>query len=54
MYRIRTPVTLGPIGLLPTAGPEEQRRVRNICFAALGVLALVVILAMAGVFTIRA
>jgi POT family proton-dependent oligopeptide transporter len=28
--------------------------VRNICFAALGVLALVVILAMAGVFTIRA
>jgi POT family proton-dependent oligopeptide transporter len=53
MYRIRTPVTLGPIGLHPNADPAEQRRVRNISLGALGVLALVVILAMAGVFTVR-
>jgi POT family proton-dependent oligopeptide transporter len=51
-YRLRAPGTLGPIGLLPTAGPEEQKRVRNISLAGVGVIALVVILAMAGVFTI--
>jgi POT family proton-dependent oligopeptide transporter len=52
MYRMRSPQTLGPIGLLPTAGPAEQRRVRNITLASLGVLLLVVVMAMAGVFTI--
>jgi POT family proton-dependent oligopeptide transporter len=52
-YRMRTPGTLGPIGLLPTAGPAEQRRVRNITLAGVGVLMLVVILAMAGVYTVN-
>src|SRR5687767_10521105 len=53
-YRLRAPGTLGPIGLLPSAGPAEQRRVRNISLAAVGVLALVVAMAMLGVFAVNA
>jgi POT family proton-dependent oligopeptide transporter len=53
-YRLRAPGTLGPIGLLPSAGPAEQRRVRNVSLAAVGVLALVVAMAMLGVFAINA
>jgi POT family proton-dependent oligopeptide transporter len=53
-YRLRTPGTLGPIGLLPTSGPEEQRRVRNIALGALGAIMLVVFLGMFGVFAINA
>src|SRR5437899_9657299 len=53
-YRLRAGNTLGPIGLLPTAGPAEQRRVRNISFAALGVIVLVVLAGMAGLLTVNA
>jgi proton-dependent oligopeptide transporter, POT family len=53
VYKLRAPNTLGPIGLNPTAGPDEQRRVRNLTLAGVGVLALVVTLAMAGVFAIN-
>jgi len=53
IYRLRAPMTLGPIGLLPTAGPDEQRRVRNMALIGVGILALVVLLAMAGVYTIN-
>ena len=53
-YRLRSPGTLGPIGLLPSAGVEEQRRVRNISLSALVVLVLVVLLGMLGVYTVNA
>ncbi len=52
-YRLRAPKTLGPIGMEPSAGPEEQQRVRNIALATLGVIVLLVVLAMAGVFAIN-
>ena len=53
-YRMRAPKTLGPIGLIPSAGPEEQRRVKRITAVAVGVIFAIVIAAMAGVFTIDA
>src|SRR5687767_10547508 len=36
-YRLRAPETLGPIGLLPSAGPDEQKRVRMITTIAVAV-----------------
>ena len=53
-YRLRAYHTLGPIGVEPAAGPEEQRRVKRITFIAAGVIAAVVLMAMMGVFTINA
>jgi POT family proton-dependent oligopeptide transporter len=53
-YRLRAPKTLGPIGLTPSAGPKEQRRVRTFTAIGLGVLLAVVLAAMMGVFTIDA
>jgi POT family proton-dependent oligopeptide transporter len=53
-FRLRAPNTLGPIGLKPNGTPEEQRRVRAISFGLLGVIAVVVLLAMAGVVRINA
>ena len=53
-FRLRAPNTLGPIGLKPNGTPEEQRRVRAISFGLLGVIAVVVLLAMAGVLRINA
>jgi len=52
-FRVRAPKTLGPIGLLPNGTPAEQRRVRSLSFAALGVIALVVVLALTGVLRIN-
>jgi len=52
-YRLRVTPTLGPIGAQPTAGPDEQKRVRTITLAAVGVFAVIVILAVAGVYTIN-
>jgi POT family proton-dependent oligopeptide transporter len=52
-YRARADRTLGPIGVAPTVGPEEQRKVRNATLAGVGVIALVVALGMLGVFTIN-
>jgi POT family proton-dependent oligopeptide transporter len=52
-YRMRAPATLGPLGMEPSGSPDEQRRVRTITFAGVGLIAVVVALAMAGVFTIN-
>jgi POT family proton-dependent oligopeptide transporter len=52
-FRLRAPSTLGPIGLRPNGGPEEQRRVRAISFALLGLILVVVVLAMTGVIRIN-
>jgi proton-dependent oligopeptide transporter, POT family len=52
-YRLRAGSTLGPIGVSPSAGPDEQRRIRALSLAALGLIALVVILAMVGVLTVN-
>ncbi len=52
-YRARAHATLGPIGLSPSVGPEQQRRVRNITFGALAIIAVIVALAMAGVIPIN-
>src|SRR5919201_2311838 len=51
-FRLRAGSTLGPIGAQPTAGPKEQRRVKLITLAALGVVAVFVLLAEFGVYTI--
>ncbi len=53
-FKLRAPSTLQGIGLEPSAGPEEQRRARNITLAGVGVLAVIVAMAMFGVFTINA
>ena len=53
-YRLRSPGTLGPIGLSPTSGPEEQRRVRTIALSALGAIFFIVLLGMFGVYTVSA
>jgi len=52
-YRIRAPRNLGPIGALPSADAAGQRRVRNIVIGAAVVIALVVLAAMNGLFTIN-
>ena len=52
-YRLRADQTLGPIGLRPSAGPAEQRRVRTIALALVGALFLVVLMGMAGVIRIN-
>jgi POT family proton-dependent oligopeptide transporter len=52
-YRLRAPGTLGPIGLHPSAGPEEQRRVKMFSLIGLGVILAVVGAAMVGVFVIN-
>ncbi|HEX9565725.1 MAG TPA: peptide MFS transporter [Gemmatimonadaceae bacterium] len=51
-YRWRADRTLGPLGVEPSGGPKEQRRVRNITLGAVAVVLVVVGMAMAGVFTI--
>ena len=53
-FRALAPRTLGPIGLTPNGTPAEQRRVRALSFGALGVIALVVVLALTGALRINA
>jgi POT family proton-dependent oligopeptide transporter len=53
-YRLRAQDTLGSIGLAPSVGPDEQRKVRNIVLLSCAAIVLVVALAMLGVFTINA
>lgn len=53
-YKLRAPKTLGNIGLEPSAGPEEQRRVKMYTLIGVGVIAAVVAMAMTGVFSINA
>jgi proton-dependent oligopeptide transporter, POT family len=52
-FRASAPKTLGPIGLSPSVGPGQQARVRNITFIAVGVIAVVILLAMIGVIPIN-
>ena len=52
-FRLRAPATLGSIGLQPTAGPEEQRRVKLITFIGVAAAFLLVLLASAGVVVIN-
>jgi proton-dependent oligopeptide transporter, POT family len=53
-FRLRAPSTLRGIGLEPSVGPEEQRKVRNYTLIAMGLVAVVVAMAMFRVFTIDA
>ncbi len=50
-YRLRSG-TLGEMGVAPAAGPDEQRKVRNISLGFLAVIAAVIIATLAGVITI--
>jgi POT family proton-dependent oligopeptide transporter len=53
LYRMRGDKTLGPIGVRPTAGADEQRRVKMITGIALGAIVALVVLAMGGVISIN-
>ena len=52
-YRARASRTLGTIRLRPSAGESQQRQVRNMTFGALALVAIVVVLAMAGMIPIN-
>ena len=52
-FKLREQATLGPIGLLPSVGPAEQRKVRNITLVAVALVAVFVALAMAGMVPIN-
>ncbi|HJU89954.1 MAG TPA: peptide MFS transporter [Gemmatimonadaceae bacterium] len=54
VYRLRAHETLGPIGMQPTAGPAEQRRVKMITGIALGAIVALVVLFMSGVVAFNA
>ncbi len=54
VFKLRQNETLGPIGVQPTADAAEQRRVKMITFAFVGILVAVVLLAVTGVFRINA
>ncbi|MEP7381908.1 MAG: peptide MFS transporter [Gemmatimonadota bacterium] len=47
-YRARVAPTLGPLGLLPSSGPEEQHKVKRWALSGLAVAFIVVLLAMSG------
>ena len=51
-FRARAHDTLGPIGATPAGTPEQRDQARRISLGALGLIALLVALAMAGMFTI--
>ncbi|MEP6621830.1 MAG: peptide MFS transporter, partial [bacterium] len=52
-YRLREQATLGSIRALPSVGPDEQRKVRNITLFAVALVAVFVALAMAGMVPIN-
>ena len=52
-YRARASRTLGTIRLRPSAGEGQQRQVRNMTFGALALVAIFVVLAMAGMIPIN-
>jgi POT family proton-dependent oligopeptide transporter len=52
-YRLRAGSTLGTMGLSPTSGPEEQRRVRNIVLGGVVVIVAVIAAAMTGILPIN-
>ena len=49
-FRARARPTLGPLGLLPSASPDEQRRAKTWALSGLAVVVGVVMLAILGVF----
>jgi POT family proton-dependent oligopeptide transporter len=53
-YRLRAPQTLGSIGLQPSAGPEEQRKVKTTVIIGVAAMFLVVVLTMLGVIRVNA
>ena len=53
-YKLRAPGTLGTIGLAPSAGPAEQRKVKLYVGIGVALIAAIVLMALAGVFTINA
>ena len=53
-FKLRAPKTLGGIGLEPSVGPAEQRRVKMYVGIVVGLIVAVVLMALAGVFTINA
>ena len=53
-FKMRAPKTLGSIGLQPSAGVEEQKKVRLYTIVGAGIIAAVVVMAMTGVFVINA
>ena len=53
-FKLRAPSTLHGIGLEPSAGPEEQRKVKMYVGIGVGVIAAIVLMALGGVFTIDA
>ena len=52
-YRLRANSTLGPLGVLPSGTPEQQRTVKNMSMALVALIALVVLLTMTGSLTIN-
>jgi len=53
-FKMRAPSTLHGIGVEPSVGPDEQRKVRNYTLIFAGLIVAVVVAAMAGIFTINA
>ena len=53
-YRMRANDTLGPLGVLPSGTPEQQRTVKNVTMVLLALIALVMLLTMTGSLTINA
>ena len=47
-YRMRAGETLGPLGVLPSGTPEQQRTVKNVTLLGAGLIALVMLLTMTG------
>jgi POT family proton-dependent oligopeptide transporter len=52
-FRLRAAATLGPLGVLPSGTPEQQRTVKRATIGGVSVIALVVLLAMTGALTIN-
>ena len=53
-FKLRAGSTLGDIGGQPSSSPAEQQKVRNIVIGFVGIIAVVILMAMTGVFTINA
>jgi proton-dependent oligopeptide transporter, POT family len=52
-YRLRAADTLGPLGVLPSGTPEQQRIVKNVTMVGIGLIALVMLLTMTGALTVN-
>jgi POT family proton-dependent oligopeptide transporter len=52
VFRLRAGPTLGDIGIAPSAGPDEQRRVRTWTLAGVAILVAVIVAAMTGLLRI--